>query len=92
MSHILHLGSKSFLSAVNPTSRSALSKRNQDNDSEEDNNDDLGTEFEAGDVLGKALALVTQVRRDYLDITPIILKHLHIFIRFVSLLKQMLFL
>ncbi|KIK80137.1 hypothetical protein PAXRUDRAFT_159450 [Paxillus rubicundulus Ve08.2h10] len=60
MEHSLHLGAKSFLVDVCPTPlhfKKAKSKSKADNEEVNEVED-----FEPGDLLGKVLALITQVR------------------------------
>lgn len=86
--HVVHLGAKDFILAVNPTAcqakkrstRTAPADQAEDEDADEDELEvdtdwmlqglesalddedlDTATDFEPGDVLGKALALIKQV-------------------------------
>jgi hypothetical protein len=60
MEHSIHVAGGHFIKGISPTpSRSAAQKtKDKEVDVGEDGED--GTEFEAGDTIGKALALVTQ--------------------------------
>jgi hypothetical protein len=58
MEHALHLAAKHFVERVAPTSASALLKKT----AEEDDDDDE-TDFDVADTIGKALSLVTQIRK-----------------------------
>jgi hypothetical protein len=66
-SHIIHLAAKHFLAAVNPTNyRKHHSVTQETDDFDESDGEDrsiLGDEavWQPGDLLGKALAFVTQV-------------------------------
>jgi hypothetical protein len=58
MEHALHLAAKHFVEEVAPTPASVLLKNMADED-----DDDETTDFEVADTAGKALALVTQIRK-----------------------------
>ena len=75
-SHVIHLAAKHFLAAINPKprrGRQAMAEHDDstDTDMDSDAEHDASEEdpsWELGDLLGKALAFVTQVRR--LDVFP----------------------
>ena len=75
-SHVIHLAAKHFLAAINPKprrGRQAMADHDDstDTDMDSDAEHDASEEdpsWEPGDLLGKALAFVTQVRR--LDVFP----------------------
>jgi hypothetical protein len=56
MEHALHLAAKHFVERVAPTSTSALLKKTAEDDDDE-------TDFDVADTVGKALSLVTQIRK-----------------------------
>ncbi|KAG0701880.1 ribonuclease H-like domain-containing protein [Suillus ampliporus] len=58
MEHTLHLAAKHFVEDIAPTPASILNKNAADDDE-----DDETTDFEVADTVGKALALVMQVRK-----------------------------
>jgi hypothetical protein len=57
MEHSLHIATKHFIESISPRSR----KKANNEDVGEDSNSEDEDELEAGDSLGKALALVKQV-------------------------------
>jgi len=64
MEHALHLSAKHFVDAVAPTSASDICRKAATELEEYDDNDpeDTNTDSDVADTVGKALALVTQVR------------------------------
>jgi hypothetical protein len=61
MEHALHLAAKHFVERVAPTSASALLKKTAEEDDDDDDDDE--TDFDVADTIGKALSLVTQIRK-----------------------------
>lgn len=57
MEHALHLAAKHFVESIAPTSASTLLKKVAEEEDEEEG------DFEVADMVGKALALVTQIRK-----------------------------
>ena len=70
-SHVIHLAAKHFLAAINPKphrGRQAMADHDDSNDTDMDSDtehdpSEEDPSWEPGDLLGKALAFVTQVRR-----------------------------
>jgi hypothetical protein len=63
MEHSIHVAGGHFIKAISPVSSRSITQKSKDRVGErEDDEENDGTEFDAGDTIGKALALVTQAR------------------------------
>ena len=69
MEHAIHVAGGHFIRAIRPASSRTVTQKAKesvaDRDDDGDDGPDSGTDFDVGDTVGKALALVTQVSSIY---------------------------